>query len=513
MDPANKLADGSSVTPGQTIVYAIEYHPEGGLVLQGTIDDLLSSNVDFVDSSSQCTKQTGSNRVLCNVTNPAVSTGTPGGKVAIRVKVKETALPGAIANVATISAQYSTSTVAISKSMCRANLNIAIAPTVVVACKTKTAMNSTGTALINTVGENETFMYSLELTNTGNTNAPEVVVTDTLAANKLVFVDSDSGCTYEESTRNVTCKTPLNAGESKKITFRVKTNTDLIDKEIISNTASAKLPTTTETGSQCAKSLTVALPLLDAVKDAYRDNINNVAGTYHLTDPITTVSKNQTFAYTIKVTNTGSGTASGIIINDPLTGQNQDQLTFVDLDPKCQWTAADKLIKCNIDLQPGANQTLAFRVKVSDGAVNGSIIKNAGVVTHNDTTLNVTKDLTVSTVVSCNHVCTTNAECDSGYTCDTAVNKCRNSQCSTVESCVCPALVTIAPTAAPTTPPVAYVPTESPTANPTAQPTQVVAAPTAVAEVLPETGIFDLPGASIFGGGLLLAIVGILLAL
>ena len=47
------------------------------------------------------------------------------------------------------------------------------------------------------------------------------------------------------------------------------------------------------------------------------------------------------------------------------------------------------------------------------------------------------------------------------------------------------------------------------TAAPTVAPTAVAAEPT----VLPETGILDFPGVAAFGGGLLLAIIGILLAL
>ncbi|KKT97431.1 MAG: hypothetical protein UW99_C0033G0002 [Candidatus Collierbacteria bacterium GW2011_GWC2_45_15] len=445
MDAVNRIANGSSVVPGQTFIYAIEYNSESGTVESAVIDDLLNSKLDFVDSTPECAKQTGSNRVLCNITKnhiTAVQTaGTP-GKVAIRVKVKENATPGTLPNAATISSTYIAGADAsrsnTSKSLCDNTLNISIAPTVAVACKSKVALNSAGTTMINTVGENETFLYSLDVSNTGNAAASEVVVTDTLAAGKLVFVDSDSGCTYSESTRVVTCNTSLNAGETKKITFRVKTSADLTDGETISNTASAKLPITSSTaaGSECTKALKVALPILAATKEAYKDNTNNTPGNYELTEAITTVAKNQTFTYAIAITNSGTGTASGIIINDPLTGQNQDQLAFVDSDIKCDWTAAEKLIRCAADIQPGASGNVAFRVKVADTAVNGQVIQNAGVVSHQGTDINVSKSLTVSTVVACNSTCTTNAECESGFTCDTTASKCRNSQCTTEESCV-----------------------------------------------------------------------------
>ena len=67
---------------------------------------------------------------------------------------------------------------------------------------------------------------------------------------------------------------------------------------------------------------------------------------------------------------------------------------------------------------------------------------------------------------------------------------------------------TAAPTAVATAAPIA-VATAAPIAVATAAPTAVAAQPT----VLPETGILDFPGVAAFGGGLLLAIIGILLAL
>ena len=72
------------------------------------------------------------------------------------------------------------------------------------------------------------------------------------------------------------------------------------------------------------------------------------------------------------------------------------------------------------------------------------------------------------------------------------------------ETSACSAAACAGATAAPTA-----VATAAPIAVATAAPTAVVAQPT----VLPETGILDFPGVAAFGGGLLLAIIGILLAL
>ena len=513
MDEANRMASGATLNPGQVFVYKIGFKTasqvtdsKSNVVASATIEDVLDSRLTFVDAVDQCTV-TG-NKVSCIVDKTMAAADS---KVAFRVKVKEDSSEGILPNVATISSSYSDTSGAVgsatSKTMCFGDLNVAIAPTVKISCKKKSTLNEAGTGIISSIGKSQVFTYSMDIANTGNAPAPEVIVTDKLAEGKLVFVESASGCTFDEATKTVSCKLSLNANETKKVSFKVKTAADVTDGEMIENKAIAKAGTSTDTttGSECAKDISVALPNLTATKKAYRDNTNNKAGEYHLTDVIDTVSKNQTFVYAIDITNSGTGTASGININDPLSGEGQDQLSFVDKDTRCEWAVNEKLVKCTMDLKPGESSRIAFRAKVSDSVANGAVIKNIGKVSHQGTDIDVTKDLTVSTVVACNHTCTTDAECESGFVCETTAKKCRKPDCTSADSCVCPATITEAPRS---TPRPTAVATAAPTRRPTAEPTEEP-----VEEELPDTGILDLPGVAIFGGGLLLAVVGILLAL
>ena len=169
----------------------------------------------------------------------------------------------------------------------------------------------------------------------------------------------------------------------------------------------------------------------------------------------------------------------------------------------CRYSATDLELTCNTSIEPGETKKFSFRVKVSDGVTNGVVISNTGNVTYPDGSLDVTKNLAVSTVVGCNHTCTTNEECSTGLTCDTTTSKCRTATCLTEDDCNCPSVII------PTT-------TKAPGVTTTA-PTKVVETGEVIAKatptILPETGIFDLPGIAAFGGGLFLAIIGILLAL
>ncbi len=95
------------------------------------------------------------------------------------------------------------------------------------------------------------------------------------------------------------------------------------------------------------------------------------------------------------------------------------------------------------------------------------------------------------TPVGCNKRCTSDDGCTEGLFCDTESDRCRKPECSTSSSCRCP-------TARPTE-----------TDSPTRRVTRVASQPT----ILKEAGILDFPGAAVFGSGLLLTVIGILLAL
>ena len=110
-----------------------------------------------------------------------------------------------------------------------------------------------------------------------------------------------------------------------------------------------------------------------------------------------------------------------------------------------------------------------------------------------DGEIDASLELSISTVVGCNQNCSSDDECISGLTCDLDTSKCRRPACADASSCNCP--------------------TERVVAESTVVPTRVITQRPPQPTVLPETGILDFPGAVAFGGGLLMAVVGILLAL
>lgn len=162
------------------------------------------------------------------------------------------------------------------------------------------------------------------------------------------------------------------------------------------------------------------------------------------------------------------------------------------------------------------------------------------------TTITPTDTITITpTPVSCNESCIVDSDCVSGLYCDATSKKCRKSECSTEISCVCP---TKTPTKEPTIVgcnkrcdedsncmqglvcdkgvtnrcrrPSCMSSSDcrcereiTTTRRPTEEVTTTRRPVAREQERLVDAGILDLPGAVTFGGGLILAIVGILLAL
>lgn len=246
--------------------------------------------------------------------------------------------------------------------------------------------------------------------------------------------------------------------------------------------------------------------VLEGTKKAFKNVTSNTPGHYTLTTEMDAVSKSQIYVYSMDLKNTGDGVASSVVIKDPLADM---PVTFMDAVAGCTYNATDFILTCNTSINPGETKTFSFRVKADDAIANGTVITNTANVTYSDGSLDLTKDLSVSTVVGCNHTCTTDEECTTGLVCDGTSGKCRKAACVVEEDCSCTVTGTITGTVTRTpTNTVTTTVTRVITSNPT-----LIATEEATPTELPASGILDLPGAAAFGGGLVLAVVGILLAL
>ncbi|MEI8232145.1 MAG: hypothetical protein WCG44_00195 [bacterium] len=87
----------------------------------------------------------------------------------------------------------------------------------------------------NTMQSGETIVYNVVTKNAGGNNAPDTTITDKLSTN-LTYVDGDSGCTYDSTTRVVTCTVgTLSANSEAQRSFRAKVS--VVGSASVANTA------------------------------------------------------------------------------------------------------------------------------------------------------------------------------------------------------------------------------------------------------------------------------------
>jgi len=262
-------------------------------------------------------------------------------------------------------------------------------------------------------------------------------------------------------------------------------------------------------GAACNTTFTVAGPSLTCVKTAHDTDTSQT--------PIGTVGPNKEMIYKVKVTNTGNGDLTNVKVEDILNGENQSQLTYISASENCSYASSDKKVTCTLaSLAKNETKEISVRVKVSAGAANGQVIKNLAEAKTGTVSAECRSDLTVNGIVSCNDTCTSDNQCSGSLKCRSG--KCRNDSCVSETDCTCPtATTTITTTATATTTARATATATATTTRSTTATATTTARATATASAtpfrLPDSGVFNLPGAAAFGTGLVLTILGILFAL
>ena len=88
----------------------------------------------------------------------------------------------------------------------------------------------------NTITNGQTIVYNVVAKNSGGNSAPDTTITDTLSSN-LTYLDGDSGCTYDSTTRVVTCTIgALSPNSEAQRSFRAKV-VNVSSTTSVSNTA------------------------------------------------------------------------------------------------------------------------------------------------------------------------------------------------------------------------------------------------------------------------------------
>ncbi|MBK8835334.1 MAG: DUF11 domain-containing protein [Anaerolineae bacterium] len=253
----------------------------------------------------------------------------------------------------------------------------------------------------NPVGANDIVTYTLRLTNTGNLPAYGVTLTDTLPANVSYVIDvagnarSDPagpiGTPSQSGQQQVWAIGQMNPGSVATVAFRARISSAVGASVTLTNAAGGSYtavpngpvtPTTPATATVRSGD-----PELSIVKSA---------------SPVP-VEAGGLLTYTIRVSNTGIVSATGVWISDVVPLRTTFYAAPGAAIAPAQGAAAGSVVQWNLGTLDanGLNpKTVTFTVLVDTPLVSGTLVLNTAVVT---STNSVTKTTTVTDPVSSRH--------------------------------------------------------------------------------------------------------------
>ena len=218
----------------------------------------------------------------------------------------------------------------------------------------------------------ETIVYTIKVTNTGETTLTNVIVTESLNGT----FDNQDGI---KVNGNIVTIDSMNVGESKTLTYRVAVPANSKDGDIIKNTVNV----TTNEGvkDEAKKDVKVEVPITPKDNPSLAIVKTSDKATYY---------PNETITYTIKVTNDGNIDLKDVKVIETLNGVWKDVSNNVNIvDDK------NATIK---DLKVGQTETLTYTYVVPSDAQNNSSIKNIVKAKEDTHNLNVSDDVTVTII-------------------------------------------------------------------------------------------------------------------
>ncbi len=281
-----KAGTPDPVQAGGQIVYTIDYQNTGNADATGVvITDTVPGNTSFVAASGGGIYNAGTNTVTWTIGTLAAGSS---GSASLTVQVASPLANGTqITNVAGIDSNET------APQSSQAQTLVTSAPVLMI--------TKSGTP--DPVQAGGQIVYTIAYRNTGNANATGAVITDTVPGNTS-FVSTTSGGVYNAGTNTVTWSLgTLGAGSSGSLSLVVQVGSGTPDGTVVTNTAAI---TSNETPPQTALAQTTvsaaAVPVLTLTKAGAPDPVQ--AGGQII--------------YTIGYQNTGSASATGVVITDTL---------------------------------------------------------------------------------------------------------------------------------------------------------------------------------------------------
>lgn len=241
--------------------------------------------------------------------------------------------------------------------------------TVTVASQAILFLEKTGDKEVAAIGDNVT--YELSYGNTGNANATNVLLTDSLPG-KLSFVSASGGGTHADGVISWPPDS-LTVGSSGTVSFVARLDGPASNGEVIRNTASMDSDQTTPVSA--FDDITVEYrPILSLTKTANK----------------TIASAGDEITYVLDISNTGNTFATGVVVEDKIPANT----SFVSATQG--YSLVDDVVSWSAEQLPiGADGQLTLTVKIADDAEDDTVISNVASISSDQTLPLLAGDLVI----------------------------------------------------------------------------------------------------------------------
>lgn len=221
----------------------------------------------------------------------------------------------------------------------------------------------------------ETISYTIEVTNSGPSDAQNVVLTDTVPADLTIDAVAPAFCSFVGGT--VTCSAGTIAdGDTVTITIDATVSEDAADGSTLSNTATATSDTDDPDPSNDSGTNET-----DVAKSADLSIAKSAA--------VGTISAGETLLYNLTVANAGSSSATNIVVTDTLPAG----VTFNPGLSDTNCTAAGSTVTCTFaSLAAAADFTFVIAVDLPSSLADGTELTNTASVDADEDDPNAAND-------------------------------------------------------------------------------------------------------------------------
>ena len=372
---AGLFGSSTDAKPGDTIEYKLAYHNAGPGAAHGVkITDTIAAGTSYVPGSCAGCTLSADGRTL------SWDLGTVAAGTTVNLTFKVVLSGTFAAGTATPVRNVATTTTAEegAKPSTETTVNVKTPKSQLVKSVRNATTNPTGAyAQTANATPGNTIEYRLVYTNLGPGSATGVTISDPIPANSTFVSCSDSCSTSGTPVGSVTWNLgSFGAGSTKAVTFRVQLGTTFsAPSTLVKNIGTADTNEEPPTDSN-ETTVDVAGAASSSLAKSVRNLTTNPAGSF---TPTATAKPGDTIQYQIVYTNGGPGTATNVVVSDPIPANSG----YVSCTGGCTTNGPPvSIVTWNLGSVAPGTRTLTFTVKLGDSFPAGSTaVKNVATVT------------------------------------------------------------------------------------------------------------------------------------